>query len=127
MEELFIDVNWIAVIVGAIVAYGLGALWYSPKMFGTKWMQGVGIPPDSKETMMSGMIAQAVGTFFLAWVIGITETTDSILTAILIAITIAVLIKANGLFVKKSNYAIAVESGYVLVMVIIMIAAHAIF
>lgn len=126
MEELFMNVNWVAVIVGAVLAYALGWLWYSPKLFGKKWMEGIGITPDHNEPMMPAMIAQAVGTFLLAWVIGLTETTDSILTAALIALTIAVLIKANGLFTTKSKYAIMVESGYAIAMVVVMILTHAV-
>lgn len=125
MEELLIDVNWLAVIVGAVAAFIAGWVWYSPKMFATKWAQGIGIDiNDGSGPMMPAMLAQAVGTFLLAWVIGITETTNSLSFAILIAITIAVIIKANGLFSQKSKYAIMVESGYILVMVVIMIAAH---
>ena len=126
MEELVMDINWLAVIVGAVIAYALGALWYSPKMFGTRWMEGVGLTKDSMGSPTMPMIAQAVGTFLLAWVIGITERTDALLTALLIALTIAVIIKANGLWAGKSRYAISVESGYVLVMVIVMILTHAV-
>ena len=124
MEELLMDVNWAAVAVGAVLAYALGWLWYSPKLFATKWLEGIRVRPDDNTPMMPAMIAQAVGTFFLAWVIGITERTDSIFTAILIALTIAILVKANGLFSQKSKYAIMVESGYILAMVVVMILAH---
>lgn len=121
------NVNWTAVIVGAVVSFILGWLWYSPKLFGTKWAAGVGIDINhSSSPMMMPMIAQAVGTFLLAWVIGITETTNSLATAVLIAVTIAVLIKANGLWSQKSRYAIMVESGYILAMVVVMILVHAV-
>ena len=126
-EALIVNVNWLAVIVGAVVAYALGALWYSPAMFGTVWMKGVGLSgKDAKGNMTLPMVAQAFGTFGLAWIIGITETTDALGLAILIALTIAVLIKANGLFGKKSRVAIMVESGFVIAMVVVMILAQAI-
>lgn len=127
MEELLTNVNWIATIVGAVVAFLLGWLWYSPVLFQKKWLEGVGVAPDDNAPMMHAMIAQIVATFLLAWVIAITATTDSLFFAILIAVTIAVIIKANGLFCKKSRYAIMVESGFILAMVAVMIAAHAIF
>jgi len=120
LESIIINVNWVATLVGAVVAFGVGWLWYSQKMFGTKWAEGIGLVGDHH-----AMVAQGVGTFLLAWVIGVTETTGAIALAILIALTISVLIKANGFWSQKSKYAIAVESGYILVMVIIMIAAHA--
>ena len=127
-EALTVNVNWLAVIVGAVVAYALGALWYSQAMFGTVWMKGAGLSEkDAKGSMAMPMIAQAVGTFGLAWVIGITETTNALGLAILIALTIAVLIKANGLFAHKSRATIAVESGFVIAMAVVMILAQAIF
>ena len=127
MEELLANVNWIAVVVGAVLAFVLGWLWYSPKMFGVKWAEGVGINiNDGSGPMMSAMIAQVVGTFLLAWVIGITATTDSLALAILIALTIATLIKANGLLTQKSKYAIMVESGFILAMAVVIILTHAV-
>lgn len=126
MESLITDVNWVAVIVGAVAAFSLGMLWYSDKMFAEKWREGKGIPAVPDMPMMPGMLSQAVGTFLLAWVIGVTETTNSLALAILIAVTIAVIIKANGFFGGKSKYAIFVESGYIIAMVVIMILAHAI-
>ena len=127
MELIIYSVNWLAVLVGAIAAYALGALWYSPKMFGKKWMKSVGLDENDKGPVMTAMIAQGVGTLLLAWVIGVTETTQNIMLALLIALTIAVLIKANGLFANKGMYAIKVDAGYVVVMVIVMILAQAIF
>ena len=127
MEENDINVNWLAVIVGAVHSYGLGAVWFSPKLFGTKWLEGVGISPDDNSPMMHAMIVQALGTFGLAWIIGITAAEEKLLTAILIVLTIAFLIKANGLFAKKSMYAIHTEAGFVLAMAVIMIASHMVF
>ena len=120
------NVNWVAVIVGFVVAFGAGWLWYSDMMFGEEVRDGIGIAIDDQTPMAPAMISQAVGTFFLAWVIGITATTDSLMLAILIALTIAVLVKANGFFAQKSKYAIMVESSYILVMVVLMILVHAV-
>ena len=43
MGELTTGVSWLAVIVGAAVAFLVGWLWYSPKLFGPKWAEGVGV------------------------------------------------------------------------------------
>ena len=37
---------WIAAIVSGVLAYGLGALWYSPLLFGNSWMAAMGKSPD---------------------------------------------------------------------------------
>ena len=34
MGEITSGVNWLAVTVGAVAAFLLGWLWYSPKLFG---------------------------------------------------------------------------------------------
>ena len=126
MEALVADVSWAAVVVGAILAYVLGMLWYSPKLFGKAWMKGSGISPDHNKPMMPAMVNQAAGIFLLAWVIGITATTNSLAFALLIAFTIAVLIKASGLFSGKNHTAVIIDATYILAMVVVMILTHAV-
>ena len=128
MEELTMNVNWIAVIVSAIVAFLLGWLWYSPKVFGAKWAEGVRLSlDDCSGACVPALVTQAIGTFLLAWVVGITASHNALLTLILIMLTIVILVIAGGLFAKKSANAITIEAAYIIAMVIIMVITHAIF
>jgi len=127
MNELTENVNWLAVIVGASVAYLLGWLWYSPKLFGTKWAQGVGIDMSGDEMPAMAMTVQAVGTFLLAWIVGITAGNNALLTIMLVAITLMTLMAASGLYCKKSKASILIEVGYVFTMVVVMIICQGIF
>lgn len=43
------DLNWLAVVVAAVVYYGLGALWYSRSVLGNIWMASIGWDPDPEE------------------------------------------------------------------------------
>ena len=122
--ELLLDVNWLAIFVGTIVSFLVGWFWYSEKLFGKKWQEGIGIAVDDQTPMMHAMVTQLGATFLLAWVIAVTVTMNSLEFAALIAFTIAGIVKANGLFTQKSFYAIAVEVGFVLVMVVLMIGVH---
>jgi hypothetical protein len=36
-------INWLAVIVAAIAAFGVGALWYSPLLFTKAWIRESGV------------------------------------------------------------------------------------
>ena len=36
------DVNFLAIAVAAVISTGLGALWYSPLLFGPAWMKALG-------------------------------------------------------------------------------------
>jgi hypothetical protein len=104
----------------------LGWLWYSPKLFAVKWMEGVGIKADGNMAA-APMVVQLVATFLLSWIVGITAAHNALLTIILIVATIVTLIVANGLFVRKSSYAIMTEAGFIVAMAVVMIAAQAIF
>lgn len=115
-----------AVVVGAVFSYALGAVWYSQKMFGKKWMEGVGNTQNNVGLPILAMVTQAIGTFLLAWVIGVAEKTSSTYFAILIALATLTLIMPNGLWAGKSQYAILTESSFILAMVVIMIAAQVI-
>lgn len=47
-----VDINYVAVIVAAVISYALGALWYGP-LFGKQWMQLSGKSESSMDK--SGM------------------------------------------------------------------------
>ena len=125
MAELTTGVNWLAVGVGTVIAFMLGAAWYSPKMFGTKWAEGVGLKLESGATPpMAAMLTQLVATFSLAWVIGVLAVSHALFTAILVVLTLVAMIAANGMFAGKSNYAIATECGFMSVLSVIMIISQ---
>ncbi len=126
MESGIETVNWLAVIAGTVVAYGLGMLWFSPRMFGTGWAAGNRNLQVPSSPPMSAAIVQLIGVFLLALVVGITATTDALITAILAILAAATLVAGLGLFAQKNGYAVKVESGYIVVAGILMIAAQAI-
>jgi hypothetical protein len=122
MAELTANVNWLAVIVGAIVAYGFGWVWYGA-IFGKRWSQGLGISVPEKLPVVA-MAVQALGTFLLAWLFGITAGHDALATIILIVVTIMVLMAAGGMYAQKKGDVIAIEVGYVAVMAVILFLAQ---
>ncbi len=128
MQELTANVSWMAVIVGAVVAFVVGALWYSPKLFGTKWAEDVGIELGSASEMpMGAMAGQAIGLLLMSWFVGVTAGNNALLTVILATVAFTVLQYASGLFSKKGAYARKVDAGYWIVSLVIMIVANGIF
>jgi hypothetical protein len=127
MED-FAAINWLAVVVGTVVAFFVGWAWYSPKVFGKKWAEGSGVAVGSASSMpVLAMVSQLVALLMLALVVGVTETTNALYTAILAILTVAVFTLSSGAFVKKSGYALAVDTGYIIVAGAIMIIAQGIF
>lgn len=57
-------VNFVGVLVAAIVAMLFGLVWYSPNLFGKKWMKYVGISQrKAKENKEKGRFLQILGGF----------------------------------------------------------------
>ncbi|MFV2034579.1 MAG: DUF1761 family protein [Halocynthiibacter sp.] len=128
MEEILNGVSWPGVVIGAIVAFLLCWLWFSPRLFGKGWAEGVGADPDSASEMPLGAMAtQAAGLFLMSWFVGVTAVSNQLLTVILGTVAFAVLSYAGGMFSKKNGYARGVEAGYLISALAIMIISQAIF
>ncbi len=79
-----VDINYIAVVVAAVLSMILGALWYSPILFGKEWMSLIGLTEaDLKKAREKGMaksylmgfIAALVMSYVLANFIDYTQAT----------------------------------------------------
>ncbi|MGP1397923.1 MAG: DUF1761 domain-containing protein [Inquilinaceae bacterium] len=128
MGELTTGVSWLAVIIGAIASFVLGWLWYSPKLFGPKWAEGVGVEMGTAATMpVAAMITQAVGLLLMSWFVGVTAASNALLSVILGTVAFTVLAYSAGLFTKKSAYARNVDAGYWIACLAVMIVCQGIF
>ncbi|MDO6423585.1 DUF1761 domain-containing protein [Saccharophagus degradans] len=126
MDEITLGVNWLAVAVGAFLSFLMGWLWFSPKFLGKSWAAGVGIDIEAADNKppAEAMVTQLLGTIMLAWLVGITAVTSSLLTLLLVVITFTLLSASQGLFIKKSAAAILIEQGCVIAMAIIMVVVQ---
>jgi hypothetical protein len=76
MQNAFQNLNWLAIIVAAVSAFALGAVWYSPLLFARRWMKETGITEESAKnanmTKLFGLsfLLSLVASFFLAMFIG---------------------------------------------------------
>ena len=92
MVELTTGVSWLAVIVGAVASFVLGWLWFSPKFFGPKWAEGVGVEMGTAAEMpVAAMVAQFVGLLLMSWFVGVTAVSNALLTVILGTVAFTVL------------------------------------
>ncbi|MCG2589311.1 DUF1761 domain-containing protein [Rhodohalobacter sulfatireducens] len=49
MSDLLFSLNWFSIIVATLVYFILGALWYSPVLFGNTWMKLRNLDPETME------------------------------------------------------------------------------
>ena len=121
------NVNSVAVSVGAVAAFLMGWLVYSPMLFGQKWAEGSGVGLDSADKMpVFAMISQFTALLMLSTVIGVTATANALFTAILAIAAAALFVASNGAFCRKSRYAMLVDFGYILAAGVVMIIAQGI-
>ncbi len=128
MAELTTGVSWLGVIAGVVVSFLVGWLWYSPKLFGPKWADGVGVEMGNASSMPVGaMVSQVVGLFLMSWFVGVTVVSNALLTVVLATIAFTVLAYSGGMFAKKSSYARNVDAGYWIVSLVLMIICQGAF
>ena len=127
MSELTNGVNWLAVIAGAVAAFVMGWLWYSPKLFGTKWAEGVGANLGSASEMPVGAMAtQAAGLLLMSWFVGVTAANNALLTVILATVAFTLLGYSGGMFGRQNAYVRNVNAGYWIAALVVMIVCQAI-
>jgi len=56
------DINYLSILVAGVVAWGLGALWYSPVLFGKAWQKEVGM---SDADIQGGNMVLIFGSSFV--------------------------------------------------------------
>ena len=76
MQNAFQNLNWLAIIAAAVSAFILGGLWYSPLLFGKRWMKETGITEETTKNanmikiFSLALILALIASFFLAMFIG---------------------------------------------------------
>ena len=48
-----VSMNWLAILVSALIPLIIGSIWYHPKVFGTAWMHTTGITEEKIKKMSS--------------------------------------------------------------------------
>ena len=125
MDIFFAGMDWLPTVLGAIIAYALGWVWYSPKLFAYRWLNGVGLSVDDMSgPPIAAMAVQALGTFLLAWMIGMAFANAIPAMANVAVGSLIVLLASSGLYTQKKWSAIVIEVGYVLAMAAIMVGTH---
>ena len=81
-----IAINYFAVVVAAVAANALGALWYSPLLFGKQWVALMGwTPAQMEEAKKKGMgkmyaiqfLASLVSAYVMARFVGVWAANDA--------------------------------------------------
>jgi hypothetical protein len=89
------QLNWAAVAVGAVIYFALGAVWFTPPVFGRAWQRSIGWdptrqpPPMTKARLVGPLIAYllaAVATGWLAVATGSDTATEGVLLGVVVGV-----------------------------------------
>src|SRR2546430_16907154 len=67
--------NCIAIVLAGLSAWIIGGIWFSPPVFGRRWMAALGMKPEDAGNPAPGfaaaLVISIIGAFFLRWGIGV--------------------------------------------------------
>ena len=121
MENFYI--NHIAVFVCAVLSLVIGALWYSPLLFGKAWQKEVGLSDDELAKINPAKVYGL--SFLLAWImsynlaafLGESSTTWQwgLAAGVLAAVWVIAMYIMISLFEQRSLKQMLINSGFALV------------
>jgi hypothetical protein len=64
-----VGINWLAIIMVVVVNMALGAIWYSPLLFGKTWAGLLGKKASDRGNARTDYIVSAVSALIQAWIL----------------------------------------------------------
>lgn len=128
LAQILSGVNWLAVVVSTVAAFMLGGLWYSKVLFGTAWMQEVGLTEDAVnnnnmvKTFGGTIILQILAATALSALIGADSTwLSGLQTGLWVGLFwISTAYGVTYLFEQRSVRLLLINAGYYVVLYAIM-------
>ena len=122
------DINWLAVATATVTAFLLGGLWYSNRLFGTRWMQEIGLTEESIEqsntarTFGTTLVLQFIAATALAVFLGTESNWMSGLHsgALIGLLWIATSYGTTYLFEQRSLCLFMINAGYNVLLFAVM-------
>jgi hypothetical protein len=121
-------VNWLAVIVAAVVRFVIGSVWYMP-LFGNRYRELMGVPKDAKPTGLGpALVAGFIGDLVMAYILarfaghyGAVSFFDGLVVAFMAWLGFVATIMAGSIFYEKKPFElVAINAGYQLVSMLAM-------
>lgn len=127
----FTQINFLAVLVGTIAAFALGAIWYNTKVFGSIWQKEVGMSKEDAEKgnvamiMIFSFVFMFVMALGMAFLMGHSENGFDWKSGLFHGLIIGIVFNAMGLAINavyemRSFRLWAINAFYQIISLIIM-------
>ena len=93
--DVLSELNWLAVLVGAVIYFVLGALWYSPMLFARPWQRSIGWDPERTPPEMNPIsyvvpflayVVMAIAVGMLAKATGSDNVTEGLILGLVVGV-----------------------------------------
>jgi hypothetical protein len=117
--EIWTQIQWLAGVVGGVIYFGIGALWYGP-LFGKAWMKEKGMgenpePPKPVLFIITVILQMIVGCSLLIFIslFEIGSSLSGMLMGLYISLGfVATTVGVNGVYNNMSLKLFAIDAGY---------------
>ena len=128
------SINYLAILVAAIAAFAVGALWYGA-LFSSAWIKAVGKPREQLGQPAPAMIVSFVGYFLLAFMtavvqfwVGVVSPGQGIAVAIMLWLGFSITSFAPGImYTGASRKLLWIDGGHLLAAFIVVGAIIAVW
>jgi len=123
-------INWLAVLVAGVAGYLLGVIWYTPAVFGKRWVAALGKNPEDLGSPAVPLIVSAVTTALtclclalLLRGLGIESLAAGVVCGIVIGCGIVFTsMLSDYLFQSKSMTLLWIQGGYRMLYIVLICA-----
>jgi Protein of unknown function (DUF1761) len=130
-----VDLNWIAILVAALIPIALGALWYSNALFARPWMRAVDRTQDELSGAGLGYLLSAIGALLMSYALArivrwaeVDDLWNGALVGLLVWVGfVATVLAVTTYFGGRPRTLWVINAGYQLVAFVLVGAVHGVW
>lgn len=130
-----VDINYVAVVVAALVPMFLGALWYSTALFARPWMRAVDRTQEELKGAQLGYVISAIGALVMSYALAridrwaeVDDLWNGALVGLLVWVGfVAPVLGVNTYFAGRPGRLWLINAGYQLVALVLVGAIHGVW
>jgi hypothetical protein len=124
-----VPINWLALIVAAIVKFAIGAAWYAPQVFGKQWQAELSMTQEQVRAnlapaIVAEIITDLVLAFFLVYAVrysGASTLLQGAFLGFLVWLGFVATITIAQVFYEKRSWRLwSINNGYLVISLIVM-------
>jgi hypothetical protein len=130
-----VDLNWIAILVAALIPMALGMLWYSNALFAQPWLRAVDRTEDELSGARLGYVLSALAALLMSYALArivrwaqVDDLWNGALVGLLVWLGfVATVLATTTYFGGRPRALWTINAGYQLVALVLVAALHGVW